>query len=184
MSIARLLRQAFTFLLCSIFCVLPSMSAAQATPSTLAIKAALLFKLPRFVYLAHQEGSTTLTLCILGSNPFGQALQSLTQTPIDNRTIQLRTPRSTEDTQECDLLFLPDSANTRKALPMHLQALADHPILTVSDIPGFARAGGMVELADHPDGQGKVEIVINQAAAANQGISFNAQLLRLATLLP
>lgn len=184
MPAARFMLQTATFLLCSSLCTLATMSAVQAAPSALAVKAALLFKLPRFVYLPYLEDNAPLTLCILDSNPFGQALQTLAQTPVDGRTVQLHMPRSTSDAQACNLAFLPDSANARNALPTRLQALAAYPMLTVSDIPGFAQAGGMVELADHPDDQGKVQIVINQSAAASQGIRFNAQLLRLATLLP
>jgi len=184
MSIARLLRQVSSFLLCSSICALCAVPAVWAAPSALAVKAALLFKLPRFAYLPNLEDGVILNLCILGNNPFGQTLEMLAREPLDGRIVQLRTPSSAEDFQECDLAFLPDSASTRKTLPMHLQALAGHSVLTVSDIPGFAQAGGMVELAAHPQGQGKVQIVINQSAAANQGIKFNAQLLRLATLLP
>ena len=42
----------------------------------------------------------------------------------------------------------------------------------------------MVELAAHAQDSSKVHILINPTAAARQGVKFNAQLLRLATLLP
>ena len=56
-------------------------------------------------------------------------------------------------------------------------------VVTVSDIDGFARAGGMVELAQNPDGSGALSILINRRAAQEQRVQFNAQLLRLATIV-
>ena len=52
------------------------------------------------------------------------------------------------------------------------------------DVLPTAQAGGIVELAAHAQDNSKVHILINPTAAARQGIKFNAQLLRLATLLP
>ncbi len=52
--------------------------------------------------------------------------------------------------------------------------------MTVSDIPGFARAGGMIELPLEGE---RVAIVLNRRAAQSRGIEFNAQLLRLARVI-
>ncbi|MBN9367296.1 MAG: YfiR family protein, partial [Comamonadaceae bacterium] len=49
--------------------------AAAGAVSEYAVKSALLFKLPRFVYLPRFEGGTSVTLCVLGQNPFGGALE-------------------------------------------------------------------------------------------------------------
>ena len=56
-------------------------------------------------------------------------------------------------------------------------------VVTVSDIDGFARAGGMVELAVNPEGGNLLNILINRKAAQAQNIQFNAQLLRLARVV-
>lgn len=158
--------------------------ATLAVPSDLALKAALLFKLPRFTYLPHLEKRTTLDLCILGHDPFGNLMHGLSQMPIEGRSIQVHNPARADDAWHCNLVFVPNDAGTRSTLEETIHALSRFPVLTVSDIPGFAQANGMVELASLPEGNGRLRIVINQSAAARQGIKFNAQLLRLATLLP
>ena len=155
-----------------------------AQPSLLAVKAALLFKLPRFTYLTHLEGSSVLNLCILGTNPFGDALHALAQTPIDARTVVLHTPATAETAQVCDIIFIADTAENKRNLNENIQTFSTYHALTVSDIAGFAQAGGMVELATHAQDSSKVHILINPTAAARQGVKLNAQLLRLATLLP
>jgi hypothetical protein len=53
-------------------------------------------------------------------------------------------------------------------------------VVTVSDIPGFAKAGGMVELTVSGE---HVGVMLNRRAAQKQGLEFNAQLLRLARVV-
>lgn len=52
--------------------------------------------------------------------------------------------------------------------------------MTVSDIPGFARSGGMIELPLEGE---RIAIVINRRSAQKKAIEFNAQLLRLARVI-
>lgn len=63
-----------------------------------------------------------------------------------------------------------------------LKKIVKPSLVTVSDIEGFARAGGMVEFALSDKGAG-VSILINRKAAQKQDIEFNAQLLRLAIVV-
>ena len=162
--------------------LLTSGARAQPAPvSEYAVKSALLFKLPRFVYLPRLEGGTQVSLCVLGKNPFGGALARLAQTPIDGRSVQVRQHDEASQVLDCDFVFVARSEAAQ--LRSTLARLADAPVVTVSDIDGFARAGGMVELAPNPDGSGALSILINRKAAQAQRVQFNAQLLRLATIV-
>lgn len=181
-------RLSAAMLTCSFFTLPLTLGAAlparaQTAPSLLAVKAALLFKLPRFAYWPQQQDAP-VQLCIWGNHPFGDALQTLAQAPIEGRSVALHYPDNAAQVQICQLLFIPDTPDNRDKLLPTLQALESFPVLTVSDIPQFAQQGGVVELAAHPQDPNKLQIMINQNAAHGQGIKFNAQLLRLATLLP
>jgi hypothetical protein len=55
-------------------------------------------------------------------------------------------------------------------------------VVTVSEISGFAKAGGMVELSLGGAGS-PVAILINRQSARQKSIEFNAQLLRLAKVV-
>ncbi len=162
--------------------LLASGARAQTAPvPEYAVKSALLFKLPRFVYLPRLEGGTRISLCVLGRNPFGAALEKLAQTPIDGRSVQLRQPEGAAQALDCDFAFIARSEAAH--LKATLQKLGEAPVVTVSDIDGFARAGGMVELALNPDGGDSLSILINRKAAQAHNIQFNAQLLRLARIV-
>lgn len=166
----------------------PNPAQAQQPPSSAteyAIKSALLFKLPRFIYLPKLADDAALQLCVLGENPFGGALHKLAQTPIDGRQITVRQFADSQALEQlpldCHLLFVTRSETAR--LAGILQQLKQAPTVTISDIEGFAKAGGMVEMALNPSSGSALNILINRKAAQAQHIDFNAQLLRLASLI-
>ena len=139
------LPMALPALLALLLMLAPLAARAQATAgavSEYAVKSALLFKLPRFVYLPRFEGGTSVTLCVLGQNPFGGALEKLAQTPIDGRAVLVRKPASASEAGECDFVFV--AASEAAHLKATLEKLGEQPVVTVSDIEGFASAGGMV----------------------------------------
>jgi hypothetical protein len=78
----------------------------------------------------------------------------------------------------CHLLYLSPSEAPR--LPQLLKAVADKPILTVSDGPGFAEQGVLVNLYEE---QGLMKFEINLAAVKRTGLVFSSQLLRLGRLV-
>lgn len=145
-----------------------------------ALKSALLFKLPQFVYLPETDRGPALDVCLLGSNPFGQAPERLARQTVDGRSVRWQALGSAAEAQDCEFLYLARSEGP--GLEATLRRLAKWPVVTVSDIEGFARQGGMVELA-LADGGSNLQILINRKAAHKQGIEFNAQLLRLARVV-
>lgn len=157
-----------------------SVHAQGAVVSEYAVKSALLFKLPQFVYRPDANGEPLLSICLLGSNPFGGAPEKLAQTPIDGRKVGYRKLSSTAEAQACAFIFI--SRSEAGNLDGILRVLGKGSAVTVSDIDGFARAGGMVEFALGGEGSA-VSILINRKAAQKQAIEFNAQLLRLAKVV-
>lgn len=153
---------------------------AQGTPvPEYALKAALFFKLPPFVYRPDTDRGTPLGMCLVGSNPFGNALQKLAAAPIDGRPVRLRFIDAGKEAASCEFVFI--SRSEADDLDTVLRRLSGYPVVTVSDIEGFARAGGMVEFAVGTEGA--IAILINRAAGQKLGIEFNAQLLRLARVV-
>jgi hypothetical protein len=145
-----------------------------------ALKAALFFKLPQFVYRADEARDRPLSVCLLGGAAFAVPFEKLAQTPIDGRPVAYTKLLSVNDAARCDFLFIAQTdAGPLDAL---VKRLATLPALSVSDVPGFAKAGGMVELAMGAPGA-PVGILINRKAAKAQNIEFNAQLLRLAKVV-
>lgn len=138
------------------------------------VKAVLFYRLSQFVYWSTEARAPTPTvLCVVGKNPFGSAISQIAQ-PGANVDIRI----APTDPTPCHLLFI--SRSEAGQLDAWLSRADNRRAVTVSDIPGFAQAGGMIEL---PLEAGRVSIVINRKAAQKKGIEFNAQLLRLARVI-
>lgn len=135
------------------------------------MKAVLFYRLAQFIYWPGEEKAPTpLVLCVVGKNPFGSTLGQLNQ-----GAGQVEVRLAPADPGACHLLFI--SRSEAGNLESWLARTEGRRIVSVSDIPGFARAGGMIELP--LDGE-RVGIVINRRTAQKKGFEFNAQLLRLA----
>ncbi len=153
--------------------------ANQATVSEYGLKAVLFFKLPQFVYWPDNSSArNNLVFCVLGNNPFGKTLESLAQEPIGGRTAEIVNLAAVGDGTACDFIFI--SRSESASVETLLRKLSGKRVVTVSDIPGFARAGGMVELTVSDD---RLGVTLNRKAAQKQGLEFNAQLLRLAKVV-
>lgn len=138
------------------------------------MKAVLFYRLSQFIYWPGEEKAPSpLVLCIVGKNPFGTTINQLSP---GGGGIDLRLAPS--DPGACHLLFI--SRSETGSLEGWLGRTEGKRIVTVSDITGFARAGGMIELPLEGE---RVSIVINRRTAQKKGFEFNAQLLRLARMI-
>lgn len=153
--------------------------ADQATASESGLKAVLFFRLPQFVYWPDKgNAQNNLILCMFGSNPFGKTLERLAREPINGRKVEIINLVTADDDVPCDFVFI--SRSESAFMEVSLRKFADKRVVTVSDIPGFAKAGGMVELTMNGD---RVGVTLNRKAAQRNGLEFNAQLLRLAKVV-
>lgn len=153
----------------------PVVAAAEEVVTEYQVKAAFLYNFSHFVSWPAPPEST-FRLCVIGENPFGQLLDSLIGKPVNNSILVVEQHSSLEKIHDCQLVYISYSLQPR--LDMMLAELANHPILTVSDIESFTDAGGMIELRLSDN---KVRFEINTSAAEHAGLSISSKLLSLAT---
>jgi hypothetical protein len=145
------------------------------------VKAAYLYNFAKFVEWPQQTFATPtapIILCILGRDPFGDSLDKIAEKTVGERPVAIRRLAQVEETNGCHVLFVSRSESTR--LQSILNGLAPAPILTVSDIPGFADAGGMIGLINV--GQ-RIRFEINLRAATRAQLKISSQLLKLARVI-
>jgi hypothetical protein len=145
-------------------------------------KAALIFKIGKFVRWpngAFADSRGTLLLCIVGRDDFGESVDSLAGQRLQGQTITIaRLANAAQSASECRIVFISESEHDR--LPALLSSIAGSPVLTISDMEGFASQGGMVGIATTTS---KIHFEINAGASKRAGLAIGAQLLQLATLI-
>ena len=152
--------------------------AQSGTAQEYQLKAAYLVNFARFVeWPANEAGE--LTMCVLGTDPFGPALDTtLHDLPVGGQRMVSRRLASVQDGAGCRVLFI--AASEAPHLAAILAQLDGAPILTVSDIPQFARRGGMIQFVT--DDQ-RVRFEVDLKPAHEAGLMLSSYLLRVATVV-
>lgn len=121
-------------------------------------------------------GKRDFLLTIIGDDPFGLALNGVEQKRIGGKTVRLQFASTlSTDLRNCQLLFV--SKSEEENLPGILSFTGSKPIVTASDIEGFAAAGGIFEFKRKDD---HLSFIINNSKARQNGIYINSSLLKLA----
>lgn len=157
-------------------CLAGSLGWTATPPGEYQIKAAYLLNFARYVEwpAARLPGGAPLRLCVLGRDPFGGALVGLEGRLINAHEVRVRQVDGVESAVDCHIVFIADSEE-RRVGPI-LRSLAARGVLTVSDIDGFAEAGGDIGLITEDS---RVRFDINQASLLRNGLRASSQLLRL-----
>ncbi|HEY2749135.1 MAG TPA: YfiR family protein [Polyangia bacterium] len=119
-------------------------------------------------------------LCVIGRTPVAANLEALARArKIKDRRVELRRPPPNGDLSACHVVFI--ASEERPRLKQILDAVAGHPIVTIADSEGFARAGVLINLVLDPEG--RVRFEISPAGARHSALTLNAQLLRLSRVV-
>lgn len=145
------------------------------------VKAAFLYNFAKFVQWPADavSSSASMRLCILGRDPFGGLLESgLNGKTLGDKPIEIERVSDTHQLTGCQVVFISSSDSGHAAAI--LEALSARPILTVSEIPGFAALGGMVNFYIEDR---RIRFEMNPKSAARSGLRISAQLLKLSRIV-
>jgi len=158
------------------------LNAAEPASEEYKIKAALIYKITRFVEWPRQIPPKTTAyfgLCLLGRDDFGRAIDALQGNTIGQKPILIqRFNQSNSINQQCQLVFISDSKQA--FLKPILRTAHQHPVLTIGDSPSFAEKGGMIQLSYHNK---RIEFKINLNSVKKAGLKIYAPLLEMATIV-
>jgi hypothetical protein len=175
MRVRCLLRAAVTGLLC----LWPAADRAQDV-SIPDLKAAFLMTFVKFA--DWPEGSRPVgqgfTFCVAGDPTVFEALDRIVKNQAPRQTASVAYLDRTGPFDRCDVLFL--GGLPGREWRAAIASLQHAPVLTVSDVRGFAESGGIAELKLD---DGRMRFNINAAAARRGRIALSSKLLSLATLV-
>jgi YfiR/HmsC-like len=146
-------------------------------PSEYEVKAAFLLNFTKFVDwppAAFADANSPIALCVLGQDPFGQALDDMIEgEAVSGRKLMVRRITESPAPKTCQVLFVGSSrGDTTKTL-----GSLGRGVLTVGDGDRFLREGGIIAFVLE---SGHVRFDINQSAATRAGLKLSSRLLRVA----
>jgi hypothetical protein len=144
------------------------------------VKAAYLFKFTPFIQWpasAFSGPSSPFNICVLGADPFGASLdQVLAGHQVGEHSVRVRRLMATDQPEDCQVLY---AAASRAEVAAALNKVRGAPVLTVTE-QSLGVRGAVVQfyLKD-----GHVRFMLDQAAAAANGMTISAKLLSLAAAM-
>lgn len=140
------------------------------------IKAAFIYNFFKFVeWPTNAAGRANWNLCLVGSNPFGDALEAIDGRMAQGKPLLVLRDVKGEALKACNMVFISEKDAVRLQTLLH--SMSGSAVLTVGEGAEFTENGGMVGLMLLNE---KLVFEVNLEPAQNTGIRFGAQLLRLA----
>jgi hypothetical protein len=143
------------------------------------VKAAYLANFGRFIEWPASVAvakSESFNICVLGQDPFGPDLDAaIAGETIGGAHLAAKRIARPQDAVDCRIVFI--SSSEMGQWKEILAALRLLSVLTVSDMPQFARRGGIIQFL--LDGN-RVRFDINLAATERVGLNLSSELLKLA----
>jgi hypothetical protein len=153
-------------------------AAVQAQEVTApALKAAFLYHLSTFTQWPEEalRGSAAFTMCTLDDPAMREALaRTIAGRDYGGRPMAAVNVTVREPLRGCHILYIPSHASDSSARV--IESLQEHPALTISDMDGFVRKGGIVQL--YVEG-GRLRLFVDAASAARARLKFSSRLLAL-----
>jgi hypothetical protein len=176
-------RAAWVLSMALLVAALPGTAAEAPISAENQVKAVFLFNFAQFVGWppqAFKGPQTPIVIGILGADPFGPYLDELVQgEKIGDRPMVVRRFNRVEDAADCHILFI--SRSEAGNLGRIVAGLKGKSVLTVGDMDGFTRQGGMVRFLTE---EGKIHLRINVQAAKSASITISSRLLAHAAIVP
>ena len=144
------------------------------------VKAVFIYNLAKFIEWPDKslDNSSTLTLYILGDDPFESDLDAIRDKLIKGRRVVVKQIDSTDALKNAGILFI--SSSEKERLRDILKSISGLPILTVGDTKSFAQRGVMVNFYLE---NSKIRFEINLEAAKLAGLKISSNLLRMGTII-
>jgi len=146
-----------------------------------ALKATYLLNFIRFTEwpVSVAAPAVPFAVCVLGDERVAESLDAITKgRPVDGHALIVKQVRSDGAIRNCHLLYISE-VDLKESIGL-VTSLNHAPALTVSDLAGFAQAGGMVNLIVEGD---KIRFAVNVEASVRAHLRLSSRLLSLAAVV-
>ncbi len=125
------------------------------------------------------QPDSPIVIGIVGNDPFGPIIDKVLEgKKVNGHPFLIKRLKAIADVKECHILFIGSSLGPHVAETIRMTR--GTPVLTISEIPGFADRGGIINLTLE---QNKVRFEVNVDAAKEADLNISSRLLVLAKVI-
>jgi hypothetical protein len=160
-----------------------SAAAQTGTQREYELKAGVLYHIIEYVewptVISPSNQPPPIQIGLLGQIPFAKALEVLDGKTLRGRKLVVKQLTDRQQATQCQVVFI--GASEKSRMGDIIAEVKNQPVLTVSEVEGFAEQGGIVNLLA---GQNRITMEINRATAGESRLGISSQLLKLAKVYP
>jgi hypothetical protein len=174
------LRAAVFLSIAGIFIMVWASIVVAEEPSEPQVKAAFVYNFTKFVQWPNHilpPGEPQLSLCVFGSDPLADALESLKGKSASGRQLSVRRITGVEDAGRCQIVYV---GRSERDQARNILKGIKAGILTIGDMNQFTSSGGIINFVIV---ENRVSFEINIDAAERSGLKISSQLLKLAKIV-
>jgi len=167
--------------LCLVFLCPPATLARDPVADDALVKTAFIYNFAKFTRWPLEtwaDSGSPLQLCTTGEDELVGSLHHLDKETVGGRPVTISIFDPGLGPKACHILYV--AASEHRHFTRFIQQTRDAPVLTISEIRGFADSGGIIQL--YRDRQ-QIRFKINLEVARDRGLNLSAQLLDLAELV-
>ena len=155
--------------------MMPTMASAQEATES-ALKAAFIFNFVRFTeWPVELPASEPFVICVVGDAAIGDEIERVVKgRQVEGRDIVVLRAATAGPGRACRVLYVTDVVASRAATL--LVGLRDAPVLTISDIDGFNKVGGIAQFFFE---SGRLRFSIHLESAQRAKLRISSKLLVL-----
>lgn len=143
------------------------------------VKSAFIYNFVKFVEWPDGKAiskQSNIDICTVGDSPLNQTTAVFKQASTAKLALTLVQEKNPKNiASHCHVVFI--SSAEEGQLPEILAAIKGQPVLTVSDMDGFAEHGGMIGFVTNDN---KIKIEVNKKSLDSASLRVDAQLLGIA----
>ena len=158
-----------------------AVQSAYAGPVEYEVKAAFIHNFAKFIEWpaeVFKNQTVSIHIGILGDGPINEPLMNLNGKEVQQRTLKVSRIENINHVNSFHIIFV--NPSQKKWSRSILASLRGTGILTIGDIPGFARQCGAINFYLE---KSRVRFEINVSAAEREGLKVSSKLLRLARIV-
>ncbi len=158
-----------------------ALAEAPAASVEYEVKAAFIHNFAKFIEWprnAFESENSPIRIGILGSGPINKSLMKLNGKEVHKRPLEVSMVENINEVSGYHIIFInPSQEKWSEAI---LGTLQGSGILTIGDMTGFARQGGVINFYLE---SGKVRFEINDCSIHRENLKISSKLLRLARIV-
>ncbi|MCG8310299.1 MAG: YfiR family protein [Cytophagales bacterium] len=140
-----------------------------------------IYNFTKYIKWPESYNPNRFVIGVIGSSKILESLNAMTaakKKTVNGKVLEIKKYSSVSEIDDCNILFISEDMSGELGQIEH--ETSSKPVLIVTDVPGLAAQGSMVNFVEQ---DGKIKFELNRASVDRRGLIVSGSLINLAILI-